>query len=533
MGDQGDGPGDGPGRARWRGGERRWVLIGGGTALAAALVAATVLVIGGGPHRITATPHTCHTTTPSAPTDPTTSTTPTTPAGSAANTASAAPTADFDGDGHPDLAFGSLGSVPDGSGGGSIAVAYGSGDGTEPARCQYLTQDDPGIPGKNRNEAYLGSDVVARDLDEDGYTDLATLVFDWKPSVIVLWGSADGLSRATRVPGTDGTHVPWQFDPILDEQLAAGDFDGDRHTDLVFGLGSAKGLLKGPFQRDGTPADTAAVPAPRNPGAATGSAGYGDLVTGDLNGDGTDDLVTLHSYEPGGDAGTRRPVGYLQGGPDGFTQPKGVDLPEGARATTGDVDGDGYDDLLLSPREGDGDQLSVTVVYGSASGPGKRTTTVGPGTPGVPGAVSRDADAVVTSLDTGDVNGDGYADVVAGAPRDDPYVKPGPEQVLLLLGGPDGLTGEGARVYDGAGLRGGSGPPDGFGGEVCLTDLDGDRRADLVVAAYGDDKVEGSAWLLPATAAGPSVGGAVRLLGDSFDDTEDMDLYLGGGGIAG
>ncbi|WP_238697330.1 integrin alpha [Streptomyces sp. E2N166] len=30
------------------------------------------------------------------------------------------------------------------------------------------------------------------------------------------------------------------------------------------------------------------------------------------------------------------------------------------------------------------------------------------------------------ALDTGDVNGDGYADVVAGAPRADVYGEPGP-----------------------------------------------------------------------------------------------------------
>ncbi|MGC9439018.1 hypothetical protein [Streptomyces sp. WG5] len=50
--------------------------------------------------------------------------------------------ADFDGDGHSDLAFGSRGSVN----GGSIEVAYGAGDGTGVGRCQYLTQDDAGIP---------------------------------------------------------------------------------------------------------------------------------------------------------------------------------------------------------------------------------------------------------------------------------------------------------------------------------------------------------------------------------------------------
>ncbi|MGW7282001.1 FG-GAP repeat domain-containing protein [Streptomyces sp. NPDC054844] len=237
---------------------------------------------------------------------------------------------DFDGDGHPDLAFGSMGSVAGGSGGGSVEVAYGAGDGTGIGRCQYLTQDDAGIPGKNRDEAFFGSDVVARDFDGDGYTDLAASVFDWKPSVIVMWGSEDGLSRASRVPGTEVSHVAWDTNPILDEQLAAGDFDGDGHADLVFGLGSDKGLLKGPFGRDGTPAGTARVPAPRRPAPDVAAANYGDLLAGDLDGDGIDDLVSFHDADTGPEvpwSERNQPVSYLRGGRDGFTQPEGARLP--------------------------------------------------------------------------------------------------------------------------------------------------------------------------------------------------------------
>ncbi len=420
-----------------------------------------------------------------------------------------------------------------GAGGGSIQVAYGAEGGTGPARCQHLTQDDPGIPGKNRDESFFGSDVVARDFDEDGYTDLAAAVFDGRPSVIVMWGSADGLSRAVRVPGTDTSHVSWDDDPILDEQLAAGDFDGDGHADLVFGLGSDKGLLEGPFERDGTPARTAAVPAPSRPAGDVDGASYGDLVAGDLDGDGADELVTFH-YDWSPDASwsrTRRPVGLYRGGPDGLTRADGVDLPDAATGAVGDVDGDGYGDLVLSPRGGDASRSSVTVVYGSESGPGKRRTTIDRDTPGVPGEEPQDEDAVFVSLDTGDVNGDGYADVVAGASRWGPYVEPGPEQVLFLAGGPEGPTGEGARVFEGGDLSG-SHERAGFGAEVALSDLDGDHRAELVVAEPGGDTADGSVWLLPGTDDGPSAGGVTRLSGDTFEDDESLDLLMGGGGIA-
>ncbi|MFF3498830.1 hypothetical protein [Streptomyces sp. NPDC003247] len=79
----------------------------------------------------------------------------------------------------------------------------------------------------------------------------------------------------------------------------------------------------------------------------------------------------------------------------------------------------------------------------------------------------------------------------------------------------------------------GDGHPDpGFGAAVRLVDMDGDHRSDLVVAAPGTDRTDGSAWLLPGTADGPATGGVTRLYGDGFDSTEGLDLYMGGGGIA-
>ncbi|WP_399886213.1 FG-GAP and VCBS repeat-containing protein [Streptomyces sp. BBFR51] len=507
--------------ARRRVHKRPWV-IGGGAAVVALAVAAGMVIADDGPADIAA-PYGCGT-------------------GGARGTAAPASdrpaaegAADFDGDGHPDLALGSGGSVAGGAGGGSVEVAYGAGDGTRISRCQYLTQDDAGIPGSNRDEAFFGTDVVARDFDGDGYTDLAASVFDWKPSVIIVWGSEDGLKRATRVPGTDVSHVAWDNDPILDEQLAAGDFDGDGHPDLVFGLGSDKGLLKGPFGRDGTPAGTGRVPAPRRPAPDVGDANYGDLLAGDLDGDGVDDLVSIHNADTGLEVPWRdrtQPVSYLRGGRGGFTQPEGTRIPDAGEGAIGDVDGDGVDDLVLSPRGGDASRSSVTVVYGSKGGPGARTTTVDRDTPGVPGEEPQDEDAVFTSLDTGDVNGDGYADVVAGAPRWDIYGEPGPEQVLFLAGGPDGLGGAGARLFDGDDLGAAPGGDADFGSAVGLTDLDGDGHADLVVTAPGSDTVDGVAHLLRGTADGLSDTGVTRLSGDTFDDTEGLGLLMGGGEVA-
>jgi hypothetical protein len=339
-----------------------------------------------------------------------------------------------------------------------------------------------------------------------------------------MWGSEDGLARAARVPGTDVSHVAWDNDGTLDESLVTGDFDGDGHSDLVFGLGSDKGLFKGPFGRDGSPAGTGRVPAPRRPSPEADAARYVDLVAGDLDGDGIDDLVSFHEADTKSRA--YRPVSYLRGGRDGFTQPEGTRLPDADGGAIGDVDGDGVDDLVVDSRGGH----SVTVVYGSKDGPGQRMTTVDQDTPGVPGERIRDEDVVFDALDTGDVNGDGYADVVAGAPRWDldGNGEPGPEYVLFLAGGPEGLSGEGARLFDGDDLGAAPGEDADFGAAVGLTDLDGDGHADLVVTAPGGGGSGGVAWLLPGTAEGPSTTGVTRLSEDAFDAGEGADLLTGG-----
>ncbi|CAM5610180.1 hypothetical protein SVIOM342S_08625 [Streptomyces violaceorubidus] len=232
--------------------------------------------------------------------------------------------------------------------------------------------------------------------------------------------------------------------------------------------------------------------------------------------------VVIAGGEP---AGIAAPYGCGTGGVHGTASTAPASdrpAPDGVA----DFDGDGHPDLALgsmgSVAYGVGGG-SIEVAYGGGrAGPGERTTTVDRDTPGVPGEEPQDEDAVFTGLDTGDVNGDGYADVVAGAPRWDVYGEPGPEQVLYLEGGPDGVSGAGARLFDGDELGAAPGGDADFGAAVGLTDLDGDSHADLVVTAPGGDTVDGVALLLPGTADGPSDAGVTRL-------SEDIRRHRGAG----
>ena len=76
----------------------------------------------------------------------------------------------------------------------------------------------------------------------------------------------------------------------------------------------------------------------------------------------------------------------------------------------GDVDGDGYDDIIVGADSYDENQGAVFVYYGSGLGPSKTPDWIAESEQ----VASSFGNSVATA---GDVNGDGYDDVIVGAPR--------------------------------------------------------------------------------------------------------------------
>ncbi|GAA0811298.1 FG-GAP-like repeat-containing protein [Spirilliplanes yamanashiensis] len=119
------------------------------------------------------------------------------------------------------------------------------------------------------------------------------------------------------------------------------------------------------------------------------------------------------------------------------------------------------------------------------------------------------------SLTSGDFDGDGYADVAAGAYWSD---GPGPEErsrggVAVVYGGPSGLSLDRHAwfVHDSPGIP--STPEAdhrGFGIEVVAADFTGDGRADLAVAERGPvlDAPGGAVAVLKGSSAGLTSAGA-------------------------
>jgi glycosylphosphatidylinositol phospholipase D len=170
-------------------------------------------------------------------------------------------------------------------------------------------------------------------------------------------------------------------------------------------------------------------------------------------------------------------------------------------AAAGDVNGDGFDDVIVgAPGDWRNSPGYAYVVYGSASPAAVNLTTAadaGLGSRGfaINGAAVRD-ELGASVAGAGDVNGDGLDDVIVGAPEKNltvgQLIPTNPSATYVIYGsasapGPVNLTG---AADAGLGSRGFAINPAASGGQLGASvagagDVNGDGRDDLVVGAPG------------------------------------------------
>jgi hypothetical protein len=330
----------------------------------------------------------------------------------------------------------------------------------------------------------------------------------------------------------------------------AGDVNGDDYSDVIVGgyyYNSGQGRV---YVYGGGASGLSITPIFSATGAGTNDHfGHPVASAGDVNNDGYDDIIVgeyAYDYNRGrvfvyaGAASGASSTPIFTGTGEAFGDYYGLWL-----AGAGDVDDDGYDDIVVGAYAYDSYRGRVYVYAGGAGGLASTPvlTLTGPGPSCCLG--NRLATA-------GDVNSDGYADVVVGAS----CYNNNQGRAWVYAGGESGLSAK--PIF----TQTGEAPGDGFGGAVGgAGDVNGDGYSDLLIGAsgYGGDRgrvylyrggisgvLETAAFTATGEAAGDRFGTGVATAGDvnsdgyadvvvgaPFCSSERGRVYLYAGGAAG
>ncbi|MDG4794449.1 FG-GAP-like repeat-containing protein [Micromonospora sp. WMMD1082] len=396
-----------------------------------------------------------------------------------------------------------------------------------------------------------GTGPTRSDFDGDGVDDIAASATPLNHSQLPYYPTGLVVVRYSSAPQVD-----YLMGSLIGEgrssfgiALVAGDFNGDGYDDLAIGDADeidtrnnayGGGVWVIPGSPTGLVVDSTKhfnQGSPGVPGDSENYDGFGaSLAAGDINGDGRDDLAIGAFKESIGTVKEAGAVTVLYGGSGGLTGTGAQQLHQNQAAVPGSaerrdhfgmslaigkVNNNKYADLVIgAPHENDGKAGAngtgmVTLMWGSASGVklSGATSVTGAGVYKATGRSDTIAWYLGMSLAIGDVNGDGLAEVIAGAPNaQTPHLDGG--LVAVFTGRTGGLSGSAVKIITQrtAGVPGSPENQDRFGATLAAGDVTGDGRADVLVGAYteaiGTKAEAGMIVLLKGSSAGLTGSGA-------------------------
>ncbi len=291
----------------------------------------------------------------------------------------------------------------------------------------------------------------------------------------------------------------------------AGDTDGDGLDEVLVGAPETSSDAGGAYLVGGPPNGESRLDAGTTTlvaSALEGRAGYSVAGPGDIDGDGHDDVFVGAPHTAAG--GTA----YLLLGPlDGSE-----DLDQASRVFDAELIDDRAGQAVAGAGDTDGDGFRDLLVGAPEAGRGIVYLVRGPTWASdtlrdTPDRIESEVDSPSTgfALASGDTDGDGLSDVLLGVPQDG--ADSSEAGAAYLFRGP--LTGT-LSIEDAAAAFNGAEPLDWAGSAVALGDLDDDGDADLVIGAYRHDS------------GGTQAGAVYVIYGPADGQLRDADHVLYG-----
>ncbi len=441
---------------------------------------------------------------------------------------------DVNGDGYGDVIVGATrydnGQIDEGA----AFVYHGSATG--------ISTTAAAIVESNQANAWMGIVSSAGDVNGDGYSDVITGAYFYdngqnnEGAAFVYHGSATGINT-TAVTTVESN----QADANMSIVSSAGDVNGDGYSDIIVGAYSYDNVENNEgaaFVYHGSAAgvNTTATAAVES-NQASAWLGYSVAGAGDVNGDGYSDvMVGVPLYN---NSQTDEGVVFIyHGSATGINTTAAALLQSdqvGAQlgiavAGAGDVNGDGYSDIIAGAflyNNGETDEGAAFIYHGSASGINTTAAAL---------LQSNQASAQfgISVAGGGDVNGDGYSDVIAGANfYDNGQTDEG--RIFVYHGSASGINTTAAAFAESNQAGAQLGYSVGNAGDV-----NGDAFSDVIAGALYFDNIqndEGAAFVYHGSATGinttpatiiesnqagaqmgTSVAGAGNVNGDAYGD---------------
>jgi len=367
------------------------------------------------------------------------------------------------------------------------------------------TNPDWSAEPNQANASYGFSVAGAGDVNNDGYDDIVIGAYRHENgsheggTVFGYYGSASGLSTTPSwITDVDnnGAWFGWAV-------ASAGDVNNDGYDDVIVGAVYFAGQYGGAFVYLGSASGLATSPVWYAQGDQDGCRfGISVASAGDVNNDGYDEVIVGARFYISDNGKEGRAYLYMgsASGPSAFADWIGEANQTSAEygyrvAAAGDVNNDTYDDVMVSARFFDDPEYGegkVFLYYGSAGGLNTSPGWTADGD-------QADAEFGKSISSAGDVNNDGFADIIIGSIHySNPEVAEGRAFVYHGSAGGPSLNPDWTAESNQTNAY--------FGAAVASAgDVNGDGFDDVIIGAYGYDSDladEGKAFVYYGSASG-------------------------------